>query len=201
MNGSSATGQCNSATAFGANTGLSNCSQPTTSVLFDGNIPTLTGLDGDMWASELLVFQLTESTRKDIISDFTATPNYVGVRRVEIMMVNCPEWGIGVSGIRLLSAPSISVSPSLQNMINPTITSCDSLVRVCISEFVSDPVIFLRFFLSFPVTNRTYLAEMTFYGSGTTCPPDTIVTPPEVTAEITTANPSSLSHDTTSSKY
>ena len=36
----------------------SKCEASTSSVLFDGNIPTLTGLDGDMWASQLLTLQI-----------------------------------------------------------------------------------------------------------------------------------------------
>ena len=47
MNGSSATGNCSNY-ANGA------CNDP---VLFDGHIPTLTGLDGDTWASQLLTIQ------------------------------------------------------------------------------------------------------------------------------------------------
>ena len=31
-------------------------------VLFDGNVPTLIGLDGDMWASQLLILKLTAKT-------------------------------------------------------------------------------------------------------------------------------------------
>ena len=50
VNGSSATGNSSNYTS-GA------CNDPASSVLFDGHIPTLTGLDGDMWASQLLTIQ------------------------------------------------------------------------------------------------------------------------------------------------
>ena len=50
MNGSSATGHC-------SNYANGVCNDPASSVLFDGHIPTLTGLDGDTWASQLLTIQ------------------------------------------------------------------------------------------------------------------------------------------------
>ena len=137
MNGSSATGNCSSVT-FGTAAGqfrslsrcnaptsgvlfddniptltgldgdmwasqlLSRCNAPTSGVLFDDNIPTLTGLDGDMWASQLLTLQITT----EIVSDFTDTPGYARMERVELVMFNCPEWGVAVQAIRLLIASS-----------------------------------------------------------------------------------------------
>ena len=81
------------------------CEAPTSSVLFDGNIPTLTGLDGDMWASQLLALQIRNPSRIEIISDFTGRS---GVERVELVMFNCPEWGIAVQVIGIWTATSIS---------------------------------------------------------------------------------------------
>ena len=78
-------------------------STPTSSVLFDGNVSTLTGLDGDMWASQLLTINTTANTA-EITFDFTDTPDYTGVERVEVVMFNCPEWGISVRAINLFSA-------------------------------------------------------------------------------------------------
>ena len=110
---------------------LIECLAPTSSVLFDGNIPTLTGLDGDMWASQLLTLQLHNAARQGIISVFTNTPNYGEVERVELVMFNCPEWGIEVQNIRLFARTSVQASRSMVGTFSPTITSCDSLVRVC----------------------------------------------------------------------
>ena len=74
VNGSSAVGLCSSATV-----GLSSwCHTPNTSVLFDGNIPALAGLDGDMWASQLLTLR-AKVRSVTIYFDFTATPGYAGV--------------------------------------------------------------------------------------------------------------------------
>ena len=87
VNGSSATGHCSSATTrqvVGGNM-LTECHQPTTSVLFDGNIPTLTGLDGDMWASQLLTLQAKTQPNVPISFSFPT-----GIRRFEVVMFNCP---------------------------------------------------------------------------------------------------------------
>ena len=74
----------------------SRCNAPTSSVLFDGNIPTLTGLDGNMWASQLLALQLHNQSRIEITSDFRGRP---GVVKVELVIFNCPEWGIAIQAI------------------------------------------------------------------------------------------------------
>ncbi len=87
VNGSSEDGNCSLIVTI--------CNEPTTSVLQDGIIPTLTGLDGDMWASQLL----TISSTTNITFDFQATQGYAGVERVEVVMFNCPEWGISVDSI------------------------------------------------------------------------------------------------------
>ena len=127
VNGSLQDGGC--ATLFPSVSGqLTECLAPTSSVLFDGNISTLTGLDGDMWASQLLTLQLHNAAREGIISFFTNTPNYEGVERVELVMFNCPEWGIGVQNIRILTGTPGSASRSV---VGTNITSCDSLDRVC----------------------------------------------------------------------
>lgn len=128
------------------------CYEPTTSVLFDGRTPTLTELDGYMWASELFVNSLGSFR-----ADFTHIPGYIGVRRVEIVMFNCPERGIGAEQVSL---GDISRSP---------ITSCGSLVRVCISCYpiCRDLILELNF-------SQAYLAEVEFYDNDPTCPQDTI---------------------------
>ena len=104
---------------------INRCEDPTSSVLFDGNIPTLNGLNGSMWASELLTVQIRQPSGIEIISNFAGSS---GVEIVELVMFNCPEWGIAVEriGIRRATSPI--------GAIIPTITSCNSLVRVCISS-------------------------------------------------------------------
>ncbi len=126
VNGSSEDGNCNLI--------VTTCNEPTTSVLQDGIIPTLTGLDGDMWASHLLTIN-TDSPTNDITFDFEATP---GVRRVEVVMFNCSEWGISVDKITLYGSTTTSSIGTALAAISPGITSCDSLVRVCISKSVHE---------------------------------------------------------------
>ncbi len=164
-NGSSTTGHCSTVTDNNT-----TCLNSTSSVLFDGNIPTLTGLDGNMWASQLL----TTRSSFDITFGFAGTPDFVGVRRVEIVLFNCPEWGISVQGITL------QTSAGFAGTTNPTVTSCDSLVRVCIGD-LSTSGVQTDLTLSFtPInpTNRVHIAEMSFYGAGPTCPDDTVITTP-----------------------
>ncbi len=164
MNGSSETGNCS---ILSANT----CEDPTSSVLFDGNIPTLTGLDGDMWASQLLTIR---SNPAMITFNFTGKQNFVGVRRIEIVLFNCPEWGISVESITLRT------SAGFAGATNPTVTSCDSLVRVCIRDLLTSSAqtdLTLRFTLTNP-TDWVHIAEVSFYGAGPTCPDDTVITTP-----------------------
>ena len=58
VNGSYPTGNCSNVSMDDT---MTTCLQPTSSVLFDGRVPTLTGLDGHMWAGQLLTMQTTQS--------------------------------------------------------------------------------------------------------------------------------------------
>ena len=73
VNGSNSTGKCSN--SIHSNT-RQTCTTPTGSVLFDGNVPMLNGLDGDMWASQLLTINTTANTTK-ITFDFTHTSDYI----------------------------------------------------------------------------------------------------------------------------
>ena len=86
VNGSSPTGNCSNVSMDDT---MTTCLQPTSSVLFDGRVPTLTGLDGDMWASQLLTINTTQSLT-NVIFDFTDILGYFGIERVEVVMFNCP---------------------------------------------------------------------------------------------------------------
>ena len=179
VNGSLPNGNCSIASDIGARfKNQSRCEDPTSSVLFDGNIPTLTGLDGNIWASQLLPLQLHNPwpDRQDIIFDFRSTPNYTGV---ELVMFNCPEWGIAVEVIEVQGATSLGGATTLRGSFHPTNTSCDSLMRVCIISSVlnSEKVTILQFTPA-NGSNRTYLAEVRFYGDSSACQPGTITTTP-----------------------
>ncbi len=184
VNGSSENGNCNLTLSERV-----RCREPTTSVLQDGNIPILTGLDGDMWGSQLL----TINTNSNISITFNfrhITPSYNGLERVEVVMFNCPEWGISVDSITLLGSNNNSriVENNLHNII-PTSTSCDSLVRVCISKSVDStlPVLTLRFQLS-PDSTWVHLAEVSFYEAYPTCPPWTNIAETTETESMLTSS-------------
>ena len=102
------------------------CAEPTTSVPFDGNIPTLTGLDGDMWASQLLTLDAENNPLSDVRQTlyFRNKPDSLNVLRVEVVLFNCPEWGISVESIEILDG----LSGSTHATMFPNTTSCSSLV-------------------------------------------------------------------------
>ena len=166
-NGSTLTGRC---TQFGTSFSLDfQCTRPTSNVLFDGNIPALVGLDGDTWASELQTIETSRITSLNF--DFGAAPS--GVTRVEIVMFNCPEWGIGVQTVRLResSGPVLSTGSGIVlGSFCPVASSCTSLVRVCMPLPSNHSYLSLQFIPTFG-SSWVHLAEVTFYNSGATCTP------------------------------
>ena len=179
VNGSSDTGNCAS-----GNNPLT-CSDPQSSVLFDdpGGMPILTGLDGDMWASQLLTIQTNVNTLFDITFDFTVEFTLI-VKRVEleVVMFNCPQWEIGAQIIQVIDVQdTLTVAP----------TSCDSLVRVCLSLSSTTTRYTLRFHSPGSIVYWLHLAEVTFWGNNLTCPPDIVITEPTTpphTSPITSAS-------------
>ena len=186
-NGSSATGHCSSVDRSN-NAFTSICSHPTSSVLFDGVIPTLTGLDGDMWASQLLTLNSTGSIK---ISFAFSTIQIVNLR-VELVMFSCPEWGISVQSVKLKDIV-IGSSGDLNS-----ITSCDSLVRLCVPATAINPLVVTVQFDLGTDSNWVHLAEVTFYNDNTTCPPDTTITTEMMhTAPGTTTTATQMTSPTT----
>ena len=157
--GSNETGFCSSLADSGR-----VCNAPLTSVLFDG-IPTLPGLDGDMWARQLLTFNTSVSSAS-IKFNFTVTwdnngiTTYTGVKSIEVVLFNCPIRGIGTNDILILASGGV-----IDNIIlNQNSTSCNYLVRPCIDETFSttSQIITLEFN---SVLQRIYVAEITFYAN------------------------------------
>ena len=121
--GSSETGHCSDVSDSGR-----VCSAPRSSVLF-GGIPTLTGLEGDMWASQLLTLN-TSTSSASITFDFTNPSNTDGptlftcVEVIEVVMFNCPARRIGTN--------NVEVSANGHFFDNLAVSeSCDYLVRGC----------------------------------------------------------------------
>ena len=166
VNGSSATGNCSSF----SNVVVVDCTDPTSSVLYDGHIPTLTGLDGDMWASQLLTLH-TRNLVIDITFHFSDTQDFMEVEGVEVVMFNCPEWGAGIQTILLLDQLGTVLA-----IFSPNITSCDSLVTVDLAlpaRSTTNQVLILQL-ASLLDSDWVHLAEVTFYdNSSNTSPPDT----------------------------
>ncbi len=118
----------------------------------------------------------TDSPTTYITFDFEATPGYNGVERVEVVMFNCSEWGTSVDSITLYRSNTTTSVKKVLAIISPTVTSCDSLVKVCISRSVSSTLtaLTLRFKLS-SASTWLHLPEVSFYWAGPTCPPDSIL--------------------------
>ena len=139
------------------------CNAPRSSVLFDG-IPKLTGLEGDMWASQLLTLN-TSISYASITFDFTnptdrnGPTNYAGVPGFEVVMFNCPARGIGTNNVL------VSANGNAFGNIAVSDESCDYLVRECNTDISSfSQQITLSFNKRYA---RLYIAEITFYSSTT----------------------------------
>jgi hypothetical protein len=181
VNGSSLFGLCSiTEESLGA-----ACDTPTTSVLFDGIIPTLTGLDGNMWASQLFTLGSTIA----FLFDFTMLPEYEGFTRFEVVTFQCPEWGIGVSNIDIAVANSFQTLETDQTEeVNASlVSSCESLVRVCIDINRENIEVFGPIVgLALTPLDFAHLGEVTFINdAGTSCPPDIIIQSDDMTGMST----------------
>ena len=191
VNGSSATGNCSNYTNVAFANGA--CNDPASSVLFDGHIPTLTGLDGDMWASQLLTIQEPSVL---ILFNFTDTPNYTGVEAVEVVAFTCPEWGMTIREITLAVNPS-NLFVIAGQLINTDTRSCEHLVRYCIQGESTQTLLILQFNLK-TSDDWLHLAEVRFHTNSSACPHGTIITPPTTTPPPATTSPPSLGTTNTS---
>ena len=167
VNGSSVTGDCHSSFKFftrsRGETAIT-CVLSTSSLLFDGHIPILTGLEGHTWASQLI----TVTGTVDITFDFSRTSHYSGVDRVEVALFYCPEWGVGAETVEIIMSQNRVFSS------NVSVSSCSSLVKVCLPVVTNSSIVSLRLT---PIVNQTiiHLAEVTFFAENSTCPPDAVV--------------------------
>ena len=163
-NGSSAAGAGSNVQLNSDNTRISTCLTPTSSVLFDGVIPTLTALDENMWASQLMILHRPEFGYNDfrITTDFGDGP--VNIRRVEVTIFNCPQWGTAVEYIRVDYVATVYT----------TVFSCDSLLKVCIQVNTSSPQLRL-YFDRYSNQHQVHIAELSFYQSSSPCPLFTMI--------------------------
>lgn len=165
-----------------------NC---TSSVLFDRNNSSFT-VDENMWASQLLTLRASSFARINFI--FSEDSVY-GIGRVEVMLFNCPQWGIGVDSITLAAENNNRMINTLA-IDSSALASCESLVRVCMQYFTCSDT---SFNMTFGLSNGStwvHLAEVTFYDgwNATVCPPDAVLNLTHETSAptmlISTNNPS-----------
>ena len=191
MNGSSRIGNC----SLEQN---SVCFNPTSSVLLDGVVPEFIDKEDDMWARDLLTLQST--TNVGIEFRFNDLPENTGVGRTEVVLFQCPQCGIYVDSISIISTTNVVVGSR-----NISLSSCDSLVRVCIE--VNDQGSLSSLFVNFTIANLTnativqpYIAEVTFYNSSNTssvCPvaEEIITTEIVLTTDETTTTTDEMTTD------
>ena len=152
INGSSATALCSN---FSETDSLDSfqCNTPASSVLFDGKIPPLTlwYLDNEpSWAGQLFTAQQNDDRGKyKIHFDFTGQPDYAGVRMMELIVFNCPVWGVSLQAI----ADDIGSTHTAQ------IESCAYLVTACYPLQTSKR----QFSIEFLYLQWMHLAEIVFY--------------------------------------
>ena len=189
VNGSTQDGHCNGTVLVSP--GMVECPMPrTNSFLYDGVIPTLTGLDGSEWASGLLTLNTSAASTR-ITFNFTNTSRYGGVESVRVIMFNCPQRGIGTSSINILGRTDGSSTDLIfGHIITAMPTSCDSLVSMCTTDIsTSLRIISLQFFLA-DNSDLVYIAEVAFFSmAGRMCEPDAILNPPTTPPTPMTTSP------------
>ena len=138
------------------------CNAPHSSVLFDG-IPTLTGIEGDTWSSQLLTLNISTSSASITFSFSNSTDRngptiFAGVEVIEVVMFKCPAREIGTNSVQVSAKGQLSDNIAVSE-------SCDYLVRGCstvVSLSPSSQLITLSFSKTYP---HLYIAEITFYSS------------------------------------
>ena len=188
VNGSTQDGHCNGAVLVSP--GMVKCPMPpTNSFRYDEVIPTLTELDGSEWASGLLTLNTSAASTR-ITFVFTNTPDYTGVESVQVVMFNCPQWGIGTISINILGTGDSSTDIFLGHIIPATPTSCNSLVSLCTTAITTTlRIISLQFNLE-DNSDLVYIAEVAFSSNaGRMCEADAILNPPTMPLTPMTTTP------------
>ena len=140
------------------------CLTPTSSVLFDGYIPTLSGLDRDAWASHLFTMYLEDNTVPTIF--YTFISQQVQTCAVEVVLFNCPQWRISTAKFQF------DFNSDFKKIIS--LTSCDSLVKVCVEGVTVGQK--TNMFFSPRVGSRwVHLAQVSFHCGSYACPPDSVL--------------------------
>ena len=145
-----------------------------TSYLVDGNIPAPLDFSDTNWARELMTVNHNGG-------DFQIRINFnsANAARMELVLFNCPDLGIGAMDITV----ETGLSSQLELLGNFTLrnTSCDSLLTVCVPLVTSvGPANTYRInFLNDSTSDIdwTHIAEVTFYEDSVECADPFPVTP------------------------
>ena len=176
VNGSSSTGDCQPESCVmmpisGTNINACDCpaSTPASGVLIDGVIPSIdTTQQG--WASELFVVNRNGQDSFMIGFDFN---DIVPLAYVEIVHLDCPIWGIGMSAVNVYSSnlfptftPTATTNIGQLSLADNRDQSCTSLRTISIPlQPTSLEFCFIEFTFGGSSTrpiNRLYLAEIRF---------------------------------------
>ena len=159
------------------------CSDPPSSVLFDGDVPTPAQLNDNNWASQMLILQ-SDVRFMQIALNFTGRLDCDNVESLEVVMFNCPERQTGTGILRLFESPSVSelVRPDTDH-INPNI-SCTRLLRPTLMRMSpTQPVLTIEF-TPLPGSIFVHIAEVVVHGRADSTCPDTSL-PAETQASTT----------------
>ena len=136
-----------------------------------------------MWASQLLTIQKLASHHQDATIEFRFSPIRLHhAERIEVVAFNCPEWGSSFETVRVTDG---SREVGVFNVTN--ITSCYSLVRLCLPVATTSSRVILGF--SPPHDYHwIHIAEVTFfYRDGSSCTEGSLTPPPVLETAITTS--------------
>lgn len=107
------------------------------------------------------------------------------INRVEVVMFNCPWWGIGIETIAINYPVRLEVlGGETVATAHPTIASCESLVKVCIpcTECDTARQLIGMDFRTLSGSSWVHLAEVIVYfddNTSTICPQDSLITSSE----------------------
>jgi hypothetical protein len=179
VNGSSPNGHCSRERENGMASTQEVCFAPSSSVLFDGQIPTLTGLRGDTWASQLLTLRPSVAEADEAFGfledhlDYNATviavkfSSAIRLGRVEVVLFNCPQWGISITSLALYGQRILKTGVEIIGHTTFVEESCSSLSTVQLNATLSFQE-WQNFLLVFGVAGRGYwvhLAEVNLHTS------------------------------------
>ena len=166
--GSDARGKCTSIT--GRNQNICNG----TSVLNDGQMPSLTDISDDtvssQWAAQLFTLRRNGTASLNISFEVEALNH----DRIELVVFNCPQRGIYAPRVNVYysstfrpDSESSSLGTFITNQSLSSLTSCDHLIKFCVDFDSATSVPYFN--LEFPYRNNSnyvFLGEVTFVDLG-----------------------------------